>query len=83
MRKELQQKRDNIIKQAWENNKRTTRKGEFVEMFSAPISIPSLYRIIARNRKPWEGVLELKKPAIKKKPTKKQIDNLVKLIRKG
>lgn len=49
MRKDLQQRRDKIIKQAWEHNKiayQSLRKGEFVEIFSTPISIPSLYRII-------------------------------------
>ena len=50
MRKELQQKRDKIINEAYQNNKQTTRKGEFVEMFSTPISIPSLYRIIKGHK---------------------------------
>ncbi len=51
MKPYLREKRDRIMNQAWENNKRTTRKGEFVEMFSTPISIPSIYRIINKGRK--------------------------------
>ena len=70
MRKDLQQKRDKIIKKAYEDNKRTIRKGEFVEMFSTPVSVPSLYRIIKVHNMNINIINNAIKLCKKKKPHK-------------
>jgi len=46
MEQDLIQLRDKVIKKGWEDNKHTVRKGRYVQAFSEPLSIPSLYRII-------------------------------------
>jgi len=72
MRTDLRIKRDRIIKKAWKDNRRNTPRHELIEIFTTPLSIPSLYRIINKTNYP-----------IKKKPTRKQIEDTIKAINKA
>jgi len=69
--KELISIRDEVICSAWERYKNQISMDELAGFFN--ISLKSIYRIIAQK----SGY------PIKKKPTKKQIDNLIKIIRKS
>ena len=45
MIKEHKKIRNQILKKGWEENKDKIKKRDFIAMFVAPVSVPTLYRI--------------------------------------
>lgn len=68
MEQDLTQLRDKVIKKGWEDNKHI-RKGRYVQAFSEPLSIPSLYRILKADAMNREIINNVIKKCQKKKLT--------------